>query len=544
MDKLIAETKIFLQGSKLAESLSPELANELYCPISLENGENLESVLAEALVQGRDVVVAGTAGGGKTMLLNQILRKIDKPLENLLILDETENLSLLFDKKLDNKIIIIRDLTALDSSEVLRIISSKDRGPMLVAANEGALLDKNYGGYFNQVIQDLHQIQSGWKVNENNNAVVLDMAAVDPVNYALKKLLTHPLLHSAVLLAEEEKGIKNSIRIQALVQLNDPKNAEAIAGLIRSAIGPGEITFREMWNFISDIFLEGENESVPPTSVWFWRLFKGQNQISKIVSEVLKPEFLAFPHKSFAMFHGDIQSLQLQDKLSGLWIHPGANAIDCQNEIQKNNLIQWIRIQYAFLDNLFTKPKQSIFVGSFSTNLYTRVAKKLEKISLIQALNSYFRRKQPLEGDSPELELWIDPMVERRENRSLGSVSLGNISASQLELIKSKAIANLSNYSLEGSKLFLQPTSDKVLTFGGLEITGKLFRALAKGRPNSHYDRENDDVELAIKKFYFLISNNLKIEQNDVLSFLNTPHDGISREYKWKIQKPISNLGV
>jgi hypothetical protein len=111
-------------------------------------------------------------------------------------------------------------------------------------------------------------------------------------------------------------------------------------------------------------------------------------------------------------------------------------------------------------------------------------------------------------------------------------------------LIKSKAIANLSNYSLEGSKLFLQPTSEKVLTFGGLEITGKLFRALAKGRPNSHYDRENDDVELAIKKFYFLISNNLKIEQNDVLSFLNTPHDGISREYKWKIQKPISNLGV
>ena len=44
MEKLIEETKIFLQGSKLAESLSPELANELYCPISLENGENLESV--------------------------------------------------------------------------------------------------------------------------------------------------------------------------------------------------------------------------------------------------------------------------------------------------------------------------------------------------------------------------------------------------------------------------------------------------------------------------------------------------------------------
>ncbi len=544
MEKLIEETKIFLQGSKLAESLSPELANELYCPILLENGENLESVLAEALVQGRDVVVAGTAGGGKTMLLNQILQKIDKPLENLIILDEAENLSLLSEKKLDNKIIIIRDLTALDSSEVLRIISSKDRGPMLVAANEGALLDKNYGGFFNQVINDLHQIQSGWKVNENNNAVVLDMAAVDPVNYALKKLLTHPLLHSAVSRTEEEKGIKNSIRLQGLAQLTEPKNAEAIAGLIRSAIGPGEITFREMWNFISDIFLEGENESVPPTSVWFWRLFKGQSQISKIISEVLKPEFLAFPHKSFAMFHGDVQSLQLQGNLSNLWIHPGANAIDCQNEIQKNNLIQWIRIQYAFLDNLFTMPKQSIFVGSFSTNLYTRVAKKLEKTSLIQALNSYFRRKQPLEGDSPELELWIDTMVERREDRSLGSVSLGNISASQLELIKSKVIANLSNYNLEGSKLFLQPTSDKALTFGGLEITGKLFRALAKGRPNSHYDRENDDVELAIKKFYFLISNNLKIEQNDVLSFLNTPHDGISREYKWKIQKPISNLGV
>ena len=44
----------------------------------LENKNKLETVIAEAVKNGRNVVVAGSAGGGKTMLVNQIISELQK----------------------------------------------------------------------------------------------------------------------------------------------------------------------------------------------------------------------------------------------------------------------------------------------------------------------------------------------------------------------------------------------------------------------------------------------------------------------------------
>ena len=72
-DSLISEALEFLRSSKTTESLSAELASALYVPFILENKEKLETVIAEAVKNGRNVVIAGSAGGGKTMLVNQII---------------------------------------------------------------------------------------------------------------------------------------------------------------------------------------------------------------------------------------------------------------------------------------------------------------------------------------------------------------------------------------------------------------------------------------------------------------------------------------
>jgi hypothetical protein len=223
-------------------------------------------------------------------------------------------------------------------------------------------------------------------------------------------------------------------------------------------------------------------------------------------------------------------------------VHPGVIPEDITNLIVRNNLITWLRIQYVLIEQLSSIKTQSSFVGSFSTVLNDKVAKQYDKVALIQALNGYFRRKEATENDSSILELWIHFMIERRQDRGFGLASLGSVSAGLLELNSSQSIANLKNINLKGSKLFLHPVLENNIFSSGLEINSGLFKAISRGRATSLADRDNDDVDLAIKKFYFTISNTATLERRDVLSILSTPHEENPREYSWKIGNTISRL--
>jgi hypothetical protein len=63
---LLEEFRQFLGSVKTSESIS----NELRKAISVETG--LEKALADALQAGCDVIIAGSAGGGKTHLLGTL----------------------------------------------------------------------------------------------------------------------------------------------------------------------------------------------------------------------------------------------------------------------------------------------------------------------------------------------------------------------------------------------------------------------------------------------------------------------------------------
>ena len=537
-DALVSEALNFLRSSKTTESLSAELASALYVPFTLENEVKLETVIAEAVKNGRNVVVAGSAGGGKTMLVNQIISELKKQKIELNIIDESdlENFNII-----KNHVSVVRDLTAVSSEVATKIIKSES-GCFIIAANEGALMDKVFEGYFDSVIRDLHSLQTGNKPNDDSQPVVIDMASIDPLSNAIQTLLSNKILHQAVELFESQSGSKNSPRILALKQLRNNDVALAISQLITSTLGPGEVTFRELWNFIADLLLGGDNDTTPPTSVWFWRLFKGETSISDLITKSLKPEFLALPNESFALFTGDIEGLKLSKLSKDLWLHPGVIPMDVSNVEKRNNLITWLRIQYALIEQLASHKSKSIFVGSFSTELNDKVAKKYDKVSLIQALNGYFRRKEASENDSSILELWIHFMVERRQDRGFGLASLGSVSAGLLELNSSQSIANLNNVQLKGSRLFLQPVLEHKNSTNGLEINSNLFKAISRGRATSLSDRDNDDIDLAIKKFYFAISNVATLERHDVLNILSTPHEENAKEYSWKIGNLITKL--
>jgi hypothetical protein len=537
-DALVSEALNFLRSSKTTESLSAELASALYVPFTLEDKVKLETVIAEAVKNGRNVVVAGSAGGGKTMLVNQIISELKKQKVELNIVDESDLENF---KIIKNHVSVVRDLTAVSSEIATQIIKSES-GCFIIAANEGALMDKVFEGYFDSVIRDLHSLQTGNKPNDDSQPIVIDMASIDPLSNAIQTLLSNKILHQAVELFESQSGSKNSPRILALKQLRNNDVALAISQLITSTLGPGEVTFRELWNFIADLLLGGENDTTPPTSVWFWRLFKGETSISDLITKSLKPEFLALPNESFALFTGDVEGLKLSKLSKDLWLHPGVIPMDVSNAEKRNNLITWLRIQYALIEQLASNKSKSIFVGSFSTELNDKVAKKYDKVSLIQALNGYFRRKEASENDSSILELWIHFMVERRQDRGFGLASLGSVSAGLLELNSSQSIANLNNVQLKGSRLFLQPVLENKNSTNGLEINSNLFKAISRGRATSLSDRENDDIDLAIKKFYFTISNVATLERHDVLNILSTPHEENAKEYSWKIGNLITKL--
>jgi hypothetical protein len=537
-DALVSEALNFLLSSKTTESLSAELASALYVPFTLEDKVKLETVIAEAVKNGRNVVVAGSAGGGKTMLVNQIISELKKQKVELNIVDESDLENF---KIIKNHVSVVRDLTAVSSEIATQIIKSES-GCFIIAANEGALMDKVFEGYFDSVIRDLHSLQTGNKPNDDSQPIVIDMASIDPLSNAIQTLLSNKILHQAVELFESQSGSRNAPRILALKQLRNNDVALAISQLITSTLGPGEVTFRELWNFIADLLLGGENDTTPPTSVWFWRLFKGETSISDLIAKSLKPEFLALPNESFALFTGDIEGLKLSKLSKDLWLHPGVIPMDVSNLEKRNNLITWLRIQYALIEQLASNKSKSIFVGSFSTELNDKVAKKYDKVSLIQALNGYFRRKEASENDSSILELWIHFMVERRQDRGFGLASLGSVSAGLLELNSSQSIANLNNVQLKGSRLFLQPVLEHKNSTNGLEINSNLFKAISRGRATSLSDRDNDDIDLAIKKFYFTISNVATLERHDVLNILSTPHEENAKEYSWKIGNLITKL--
>src|SRR4051794_3845510 len=65
-DALVAELQEFLAGFKNAESLTPSLSAGL----SVDTG--LEEALVACVDHGCDVVIAGSAGGGKTHLLRAV----------------------------------------------------------------------------------------------------------------------------------------------------------------------------------------------------------------------------------------------------------------------------------------------------------------------------------------------------------------------------------------------------------------------------------------------------------------------------------------
>lgn len=534
MDDLVAEALRFLRGTKTSESMSPGLRDALYIPIRFSDDQTLDAVLSDQLLAGRDVIVSGTAGGGKTALVERVISHLLMAGRTVCIVDSLQNPT---DADTDGATLVVKDLTATGSSVVSELWNRSGRSPMLIAGNEGALLDPDWGQQMDAVVDDLRELQVGGSPADPSRPVVVDMAALDPISHGLPGILSNPTIRAAVELWEYERGAQSdSPRLIALRQLDFERVRRAVAHHIRRALGPGEITYRELWNFVADLLLEGDNSSVPPTSTWFWRLFYGDNSLSWQLSESAKPNFLSLPEVSMALYRGDLSALGLTAEALVCWTPAGCNAIDAPDE-QAAALVRWNRIQYVVLDAWCSGTQASPFIGLRQDDR----ASGFKTADLVGLMNGFFHRNRPTPGHG--LELWVDLGVERKEERPPAIVSLGVVSLSQLKVVPSSVLANVADRQMNGARWFLRAEGARGAATS-IEITSSLINGLLRGRSTRTYHRSVDEVDLALKRFYFGCARVCSMEEPAVLEVLHSKEEGESYTIRWRVDGLIHRLGA
>ncbi len=500
---LISDLLEALLGNQVSESLSEEVRSSIYQTRTLSGSNStLEDCLIEALLSGRSMVISGSAGGGKTMLIEYIVSKV-------------------IARKPDIELCVIKDLTAIagDRSEYLKE-NGIPKKQFIIAANEGILRTSEIRSHLPHVWENLRSLQNGERVNTEESIIVVDIAGFDPVSSSLTGILTNPDIRKAVLLSEENCEHNQGLgcpRTEALEHL-DLQMANFLVEVIKSAFGSGEITYRELWNFVIDILLGGNCDGPVPNSVWFWRVFKGESSISAKMLSHHRPSIMPMPDITPHLFRGDWQkviSIAFTDRYT--FVDPGSTPLGLANNVEVSELLLWLKIQTAFALRASGSSKP-MFLGERSGDLERQVLRDNRLDLLIQSINSYFWR-EPRTSDKSALSLWIDFATQKRSKRSKSLVGLGNFPRRDLEIRRSYVIANLLDGAEEGTRAYLKT---KRASSASLELTTSLFGALIQGRPISTERRKYDDADYALRRFFLEAFDQDEVEDQDVVYLLTT----------------------
>ena len=498
-----AELLEALLGNQISESLSAEVRTSIYQTRSLLNSKStLEENLIGALSNGRSMVISGSAGGGKTMLIEYVVAEV---------------------KKLNPKInlCVIKDLTAIPGDRAKYLKESDiPNTQFIIAANEGILRTQEIREYLPNVWESLRSLQNGEKINVVDGIIVVDIAGFDPVSSSLVGILTNQEIKKAVLFAEKNCEHNHGFgcpRTEAL-ELLDEKMASLVVELIKSAFGSGEVTYRELWNFVIDVLLGGTCSGPVPSSVWFWRIFKGNNSISTKLNSHHRPTILPMPEITPHLFRGDWQKIMsIAFSKDYKFVDPGATPVGLSSATEISDLLLWLKIQTAFAIRASggTKP---VFLGERTGDLERQVLRDNRLDLLIQSMNSYFWRESRV-SDKSSLSLWIDFATQKRSKRSKSLVGLGNFPRRDLEIRRSFVVANLLGGTEEGNRAYLKRKNSNSAS---LELTTHLFTALIQGRPISTERRKYDDADYALRRFFLQVFDKDLIEDQDVIYLLTT----------------------
>jgi hypothetical protein len=454
--QVLADLSDFLRSSATnVEWLSDRLRVALNVPTGLE------AVMQAVIAEGRSVVVAGTAGSGKTHLL----RSIGVPTDYS----------------------VVNDLAALPETKWTTLLNPEQK--VIVAGNEGAFLRGKYKGFvgFADVIDLLHAIQRG-EIPRDRGPTVIDAAGFDPAgSQVISQILQLSLLRTYV------KAKAPPLASNAWDMLQNPDIARRVAALIELASAESEgdgFTFRQLWQFVADIIEGGINRNEP----WFSRMFIGGGEVASRIALTFSPSILALPHIGNRLWHGDI------GRLRGAFLDCAMPVLEqivplIARETQAQSRLQLfdsLRLLAAFslrdspLDNLLNR----------GIDLWSRVRQR-ETLPLLQAINRYFAFGLIEFGD--DLELWLQHDTERRLIKPDVQISLGAARADDFRIKRSNVVANPPKgvQQVEGSRLLLTHLQSGAV----LSVTKDLVDGILHGRSHRTAARRGVEYDWRIARF-------------------------------------------
>lgn len=424
----------------------------------------LEEILRAAVNEGRQIVLAGTAGSGKTHLLR------------------TASLSPTYR--------VVPDLAALPEADWEGLFRQKS---VLVAGNEGAFLRGRHRKYygFDAVIEALHAIQQGNDEPTESGPTVIDAAAFNPAGSgALSAILRLNILKEYV----ESRG--SGAARAAWVLLEDDlvlKRVDMLVELASTASETDGFTFRQLWQFVADLVL-----APGKTGMWFDSLFNGTSEVSERVARALPPSSIALAHVANWLWHGDLH------RLKGAFVPAAEAALETllpevlrtPNDEVRLAVFERLRVLAAL--GLRVSPLDQILYRS--DDLWSRV-RRFDHKPLLTAINRYFAYGLLEFGD--DLELWLQHTTERRLTKPSAQVSLGVARANEFCIVRSVVAANRPNNAprLRGGRVALRHNGGAFLF-----VTKDLVNGLLEGRSHRTMVRKDVEFDWRLGRFFEKVS--------------------------------------
>ena len=440
------------------------MSDDLREAVSIET--SLEHVIAAAVAAKRTVVIAGTAGSGKTHLLRMAGQ-----------LDGCQ---------------VIPDLAALPTTEWQDLFKKKSK-VVVVAGNEGAFLSGAGIPGFDDIVASLHELQKG-NDPQSNGAVVIDAAGYDPAgNHAIAKILQLPILKRYV----ESKG--DHLLSAAWEMMSEEKVRRRIALLVEMASAQSELdgfTFRQIWKFVSDLVEGGTGVS----ALWFHRVFNGESEISKKIAQSFNPNSLALPHIGNHLWHLDLEfirdhmdesAIPILEQLMPLAIREKTDGARRENVALLRQLATFASRSSALEDRL-ERPQ----------DLWNQIRKK-QHGALLSEINRYMTYGLLALGD--HLELWVQHDTERREIKPNVQISLGTAPSDDFGLRRSVVIANPPPNvpQVEGGRLLLVHEKSET----SFPITKDLIDGLMRGRSHQTKERRRVEYDWRLSRLFSAVSS-------------------------------------
>jgi energy-coupling factor transporter ATP-binding protein EcfA2 len=474
----LTEFRQFLGSFKNAESLSPELQ----AAIAVDTG--LEPVVKAALREGRCVIIAGSAGSGKTHLVRSVVGELGSELA----------VARPGQRPRDQHILVVEDATELDAAERVAIANSASRSRVgtLLAINEGPLLEaarQPAAELLQRALRLLHRSHRGvTQPFDLDSPTVIDMGAFDPLaSNVVTQILALPLLTAMLEAPECACDPLDCPRRRAWRQLRSATVRERLASTLRVVHAlEREWLFRDLWDWVADLTLGGSCDDDPPTSPWFWRVFYGDSRLSEALRDLVSPDDVVLPRLDARIYYGDWAAIE-PELLPETELIQQSSGNRGENDTQ---IFRYVKAQVLFLCERMDLSQQAL----------SHVPLPGHNVgALLRTLNEYFAFGLRA-GSEAVLDLFVEHAIERRSEHIDGVIKLGEAEAGGFALKRPQVVANHPDEIVRdgAGALFLVHGE----TESAFRVDGERLRLLRRGRTVRSADRAQIDLDWDLCQFF------------------------------------------